>query len=370
VVASSFFVRGKAVTRNGQTRKVLPLAAWLPDAHVGSMKRIGSLFSGIGGLELGLEWAGVGHTVWQVERDTFCRSVLERHWPNARRFDDVHTVGAHNLEPVDVICGGFPCQDISYAGKGLGLAGERSGLWFEFARVVGEMGPRFVVVENVAALITRGIGDVLGTLSDLGYDAQWRAIRASDVGAPHRRERIFIVANAHEHGSQGERSGGILDGKREALRHDVDGCCGAKALGNADEQRRDRRNRSISEQARRAKPTYPGELGNTDKLNGDHGRHGASGNGGKRAEPAAIREQRITQSRLGLAAHGVPGRVARWPASPGQTQHEWEATRTVEKTDNRAAKLRALGNAVVPQVAQEIGEWLLEIAERLPPHER
>ena len=322
---------------------------------------IGSLFSGIGGLELGLEWAGVGHTVWQVERDPFCRSVLERHWPNAKRFDDVRTVGATNLEPVDVICGGFPCQDISYAGKGLGLAGERSGLWYEFARIVGEMGPRFVVVENVAALITRGIGDVLGTLSDLGYDAQWRTIRASDVGAPHRRERIFIVAHSHKLGSQGERIGGIFDGERTAFGHDVDGCRGSQGLGNADEQRRDRRNRPIAEQARRANSTHPSELGNADKLDGNHGRHGASVNGGERAESEAVREQRIAQPRLGLAAHGVPGRVDRWPAGPGQTQHEWEPPRTVEKADNRAAKLRALGNAVVPQVAQEIGTWLLEI---------
>ena len=293
--------------------------------------KIGSLFSGIGGLDLGLEWAGVGHTVWQVERDPFCRSVLERHWPNAKRFDDVRTVGAHNLEPADVICGGFPCQDISYAGKGLGLAGERSGLWYEFARIVGEMGPRFVVVENVAALITRGIGDVLGTLSDLGYDAQWRTIRASDVGAPHRRERIFIVAHSHKLGSQGERIGGIFDGERTAFGHDVDGCRGSQGLGNA------------------------------DKLDGNHGRHGASVNGGERAESEAVREQRIAQPRMGRGAHGIPTRVDRWPAGPGQTQHEWEPPRTVDAATNRSAKLRALGNAVVPQVAEEIGTWLLEI---------
>lgn len=165
--------------------------------------RIGSLFSGIGGLELGLEWAGVGHTVWQVEKDDYCRRVLAKHWPDALRFDDVCTVGAHNLPPVDVICGGFPCQDISYAGKGAGLAGARSGLWYEFARIVGEMGPRYVVVENVAALLTRGIDAVLGTLADLGYDAEWSTLRASDVGAPHRRERVFLVAYAsREHRAQ------------------------------------------------------------------------------------------------------------------------------------------------------------------------
>lgn len=136
----------------------------------------------------------MGHTVWQVEREPFCRDVLAKHWPDVKRYDDVCTVGAHNLEPVDVICGGFPCQDISYAGKGAGLSGARSGLWYEFARIIGEMGPRYVVVENVAALLRRGMGEVLGTLADLGYDAEWYTVRACSVGAPHPRARVFILA--------------------------------------------------------------------------------------------------------------------------------------------------------------------------------
>lgn len=176
--------------------------------------RIGSLFSGIGGLELGLEWAGVGHTVWQVERDPFCRAVLARHWPDAERFEDVCTVGVANLAPVDVICGGFPCQDISYAGKGAGLDGARSGLWFEFARIVREMGPRFVVVENVSALLTRGLDAVLGTLASLGYDAEWCCVRASDVGARHRRDRVFLIGYLADAGClRGElRDAGVVGG--------------------------------------------------------------------------------------------------------------------------------------------------------------
>lgn len=110
--------------------------------------RIGSLFAGIGGLELGLERAGVGHTVWQVEKDEFCRKVLARHWPDAARYEDVTTVDWSTVEPVEVLCGGFPCQDISLAGKGAGLAGERSGLWWEYLRAIRELRPRFVVVEN------------------------------------------------------------------------------------------------------------------------------------------------------------------------------------------------------------------------------
>lgn len=157
---------------------------------------IGSLFSGIGGLELGLE-RGIGNgarTIWQVEQSEYCRAVLAKHWPDATRYDDVRTVGRSTLAPVDVICGGFPCQDISYAGDGAGLLGERSGLWYEFARIVRELGPRYVVVENVAALLVRGLDAVLGTLADCGYDAEWSVVSACSVGAPHMRRRLFIVA--------------------------------------------------------------------------------------------------------------------------------------------------------------------------------
>lgn len=156
--------------------------------------RIGSLFSGIGGLELGLEWSGLGETVWQVEIDPFCRSVLERHWPNARRFEDVTKVGAEDLEKVDLICGGFPCQDVSSAGKGEGLAGSRSGLWFEFARIVGELRPRWVVVENVASGAKRWVDQVVAGLEQLDYQALPIPLSAQDVGAPYPRARIFVVA--------------------------------------------------------------------------------------------------------------------------------------------------------------------------------
>lgn len=155
---------------------------------------IGSLFSGIGGLDLGLERAGLGPVVWQVERDEYCRSVLARHWNKAERFDDVRTVGKQNLKRVRVMCGGFPCQDISYAGPGAGISGERSGLWFEYARIIGELRPQFVVVENVAALLDRGGRDVLGTLAALGFDAEWSVVSACSLGATHVRRRLFVVA--------------------------------------------------------------------------------------------------------------------------------------------------------------------------------
>ena len=159
-----------------------------------SKLRVGSLFAGIGGLELGLESTGHFETVWHVEIDDYARKVLAKHWPDVRRHDDVRTFPTDDNWECDVICGGFPCQDISYAGKGAGLDGERSGLFYELARVVREVGPRYVILENVAALLTRGMGDVLGTMASLGYDCHWHCIPAAAVGAPHIRDRIFILA--------------------------------------------------------------------------------------------------------------------------------------------------------------------------------
>ena len=100
--------------------------------------RFGSLFAGIGGMDLGLERAGM-ECAWQVEIDPYCQKVLAKHWPDVQRFGDIKDCGAHNLEPVDLICGGFPCQDISLAGKGAGIEGERSGLWSEYHRIICEL---------------------------------------------------------------------------------------------------------------------------------------------------------------------------------------------------------------------------------------
>ena len=155
----------------------------------------GSLFAGIGGFDLGFERAGMV-CKWQVEIDGYCQKVLAKHWPNVRRHDDVKTWPLPDAERVDVICGGFPCQDISGANpKGKGLAGERSGLWNEFQRIVGVLRPRFVVVENSPRLIQRGLSRVLGDLAELGYGAEWSVVSACSVGAPHMRKRLFIIAD-------------------------------------------------------------------------------------------------------------------------------------------------------------------------------
>ena len=159
----------------------------------------GSLFSGIGGIDLGLERAGMS-CAWQVEIDSYATSILEKHWSHVTRFRDVRHVGRHNLTPVDLLCGGFPCQNISLANTTgpIGIDAPQSGLWAEFFRLICELRPHYVLVENVAALLVRGMGRVLGNLASIGYDAEWQVLRASDIGAPHQRKRLFIVAYPHQ----------------------------------------------------------------------------------------------------------------------------------------------------------------------------
>jgi DNA (cytosine-5)-methyltransferase 1 len=164
---------------------------------------IGSLFSGIGGLELGLERAGLGPVRWQVEINPFCRRVLAKHWPDAERFDDVRAVGVQNLAPVAVLCGGFPCQDVSQAGSARpvpGLAGEQSSLWAEFARIIHELRPPTVVVENVASGKQRWLPQVRRDLHLLGYDSTAILVAAEDVGGTHPRRRVFVVGYPYADG--------------------------------------------------------------------------------------------------------------------------------------------------------------------------
>jgi DNA (cytosine-5)-methyltransferase 1 len=170
---------------------------------------VGSLFSGIGGLELGLERAGM-RVVWQVESDPYARAVLRKHWPGVHQYGDVRTLRPDELAYVDLVCGGFPCQDISNAGKRAGIDGERSGLWSEYARIIRELRPRYVLVENVAALLGRGLERVLGDLAACGYDAEWDCIPAAAIGAPHRRDRLFLVAYSNIDGLEADTNQGFI----------------------------------------------------------------------------------------------------------------------------------------------------------------
>jgi len=220
----------------------------------GSEMTFGSLFSGIGGIDLGLERAGMT-CAWQVEIDPWCRQVLTKHWPNVEQYEDVTSfcrriydcdpedeegyvncprcdadfaecgcIGTDQLVDthgyVDLIAGGFPCQDVSLCGNREGLDGERSGLWEQFRRIIGELDPRYVLIENVTGILStyanggdsdpadrhlRTLGYVLRDLADFGYDAEWQVLSASDVGALHERKRVFIVAHSNGPGRQKQR---------------------------------------------------------------------------------------------------------------------------------------------------------------------
>ena len=158
--------------------------------------RVLDLFSGIlvGGFSLGLERTGGFETVAFCEIEQFPRRVLAKHWPEVPCYDDVRTLEGADCGCVDVITAGFPCQDISLSGRGEGITGARSGLWSEVARLVGELRPKFVILENSPALLVRGFDVILSDLAKIGYDAQWHCIPAAYVGAAHRRDRIWVVA--------------------------------------------------------------------------------------------------------------------------------------------------------------------------------
>jgi DNA (cytosine-5)-methyltransferase 1 len=180
--------------------------------------KIGSLFSGYGGLDLAVSAVTGGEVVWHCEWDDAPAKILEKNFPNVPNFRDVSKVDFTQVEKVDVLTGGFPCQDLSLAGKRAGLKeGTRSGLWIEFARAIEEQQPRLVVIENVRGILSaaahsdlescewclgdgsgepslRALGAVAGSLADIGYDCKWTGVRASDAGAPHNRFRVFIIA--------------------------------------------------------------------------------------------------------------------------------------------------------------------------------
>jgi DNA (cytosine-5)-methyltransferase 1 len=326
----------------------------------GTMIRIGSLFSGIGGLELGIEAAlaeaGIPHrVVFQVEIDPFCRAVLAKHWPDAdRSVTDVRA--ASSLPHVDIICGGFPCQDVSSAGKGAGLDGERSGLWFVYRDVVAALCPRVVLVENVASGKRRYLCRVRSDLHALGYRTTAYQLGAHDVDAPHRRERVFVVAVANTGGFGRERGADTGAGRCREGEAGSEGLPGFLATARGGAMADANSDRCEGERV----------CGLLDGERSPCG-HNADGRGGAEVGDAerARREgaehaRREAERGVGGEPHGLPAGMdrripARWPAGRGEAQHDWEAPRTVqERQPGRRQRLKALGNAVVPAQAREV----------------
>jgi DNA (cytosine-5)-methyltransferase 1 len=284
---------------------------------------VGSLFAGIGGFDLGFERAGF-EIKWQVEIDPFCLRVLRRHWPRVSRFTDVRDVDARSLERVDVVCGGFPCQPVSIAGAKRAQSDDRW-MWPEFARIVDELRPGYVVVENVPGLLIRGMGDVLGDLAALGYDAEWQSLPAAAVGAPHLRWRVWIVAYpGGERGIQQTQSGPVEETHRRA----GNGCALAEAQSISGELRQ-----ATGERSRR--PSGGGDVQDTEcaRLEGHEREVVAPARIWRQDADLARSDWWAVEPDMGRVAHGVPARVDR---------------------------LRGLGNAIVPQIAEWIARRILE----------
>lgn len=330
--------------------------------------RVLDLFSGIGGFSLGLERAGM-RTVAFCECDPFARRVLAKHWPGVPCYDDVRTLTAARLAAdgigaVDVICGGFPCQDISVAGKGAGLAGERSGLWVEFARVIGEVRPRYVIVENVAALLGRGHGEVLGDLAALGYDAEWHCIPAAAVGAPHRRDRVWII------GADADRGG--FQGERIAQHGDEQGASGREPDGLGSRRRREGPSDAsdavrVNAGWRPAEDPRPTNARDGERPQRQRIRPESRAMGGVASDPSRERMEGNWTARIEIA---LASRLARllgrddagafWRDGPPCPPLRGMDDGIPARLDG--PRLRALGNAVVPQVVEVIGRALMEAA--------
>jgi DNA (cytosine-5)-methyltransferase 1 len=343
---------------------------------------VGSLFAGIGGFELGLERAGF-EIEWQVELDPYCRAVLERHFPRARRFEDVREVGAANLAPVDLICGGFPCQDLSAAGKGAGIDGARSGLWSEFARIVRELRPRYVLVENVPALLTgKGkrwdrapIGRVLGDLAEVGYDAEWARLSAREFGAPHLRQRVWIVAYPRVTADPeilGRRTRGA--GRPSCLRPDGQGLppagmadpsrdAEARAAASAGSERQRARPGRPSRRARGAHPDPDARgLAGVPKLDGQAS--AGRGEAARRRHPHRLRDPLPGASRTrGVTCEGGSPARRRSEDEGSHWAVEPDVGRVADGVPDRVDRLAALGNALVPQIPEWIGRRILEWEE-------
>lgn len=329
----------------------------------------GSLFSGVGGLDLAVEACGFGEPLWQAEKDPFCRDVLAKHWPAAKRYTDVREVTGEAQRP-EIICGGFPCQDISNAGGRAGIDGERSGLWSEYARVVRVLRPGLVFIENVAALVVRGLDRVLCDLAALGYDAEWTCLRASDVGAPHERDRLFVLAYADgiKRGLQSRRQCWTSGTSATVIGNDGEVPVASDPNGVTGRSRRDKRRRGKS--TGRSEPW----ASRTPGIAADSGCIGA---GEPNAARAAVGEERSRATPVRLRIRDFPNPYGKRKLQPeriianqwGWSRHEgrWTLIPPVpgvdDGTPDRLDREKALGNAVVWQQAAAALRWLLAQSE-------
>src|SRR5574343_1177691 len=278
------------------------------------MLTVGSLFSGIGGIDLGLEWTGGFKTIWFVENNPYCQKVLAKHWPEVPCYGDIKTVDFRTLPRPDLLCGGFPCQPFSMAGARKGLSDARW-LWGEYLKAICSIKPRWVLVENVPGLLSIESGYVFGhilrDLAESRYDAEWQVLSAAQFGAPHLRNRIFIIAYPS--------SPGVT--RRQVFKI----------------------NRYGRNNGRKEAEILQGETSNSNNIRFQDSRRGYPS---------------IYQQEKGNRKREIIRNSSRW------TNMQWSVEpnvgRVAHGVPSRMDRLRCLGNAVVPQVIQWIGERILQ----------
>jgi DNA-cytosine methyltransferase len=388
---------------------------------------VGSLFSGIGGIEYGLEQTGGFRTIWQSEIDPYASAVLHKHWPDVPNLGDITKIDWGGVERPDMLCGGFPCQDISVAGKGKGIKeGTRSGLWFEYARAIRSLRPRLALIENVPMLARRGLNIVLADLAEMGYDAEWFTLSAQEVGAWHKRERLFILAYPisdgykHKVGRVDEKEEGVANVNREddspprelsgasSIRISSEGYVpNANNTGNSSPRCKADGERQETHEGRERQP-QPKPNGQGDAISNsisagtgmeEHRDSGQNGNKARTPESEILRQEHRESCAEGIAPdsadvsdseserlnRGICGDSEDGKRSVLEHKKEWnpnwseiagcceirreeaywqvepDVDRVADGIPSRVDRIKCLGNAVVPQVAQVIGQAMLEV---------
>ena len=277
------------------------------------MLTVGSLFSGIGGLDLGLERAGL-EVIWQSEIDPYACKVLSKHWPKVPNHGNIKEIRWGDIVRPDIICGGYPCQPFSLAGRRAGEHDPRH-LWPWVRNAISELRPKYAILENVRGHLSMGGTSVIGDLTALGYDSEWHVVSAASVGAPHRRDRIVIIAHSHNPGGGASQRNTDQDRAQDVQRqHDLAQRRSGRHSADVADNDSERNGLDRAQEA----------VGQARFFRSDNTRREAANVG---------RQWWATEPDVGRVADGIPDRVDR---------------------------LRGLGNAVVPQVAEFVGRMVLD----------
>ena len=304
---------------------------------------VGSCFAGIGGFELGLEWAfdahGIDHKVkWQIEQNTFCQRILKKHWPDSVIYDDIKTT--KEIEPVHIMIGGFPCTDISIAGKQKGIEhGEKSSLWFEMLRIIGDIRPQIVVLENVPAITRVGGSKVVGGLAAIGYDCEWTIISARQFGAPHLRKRWFCIATDSESNNDQRNTESMGNKIKQAKKQKI---CAEFACETTNYRKIRECNKQTSQ--RTLFITDSKSVSNDRRIN--RRLFDAKGSGQSQHAKIGNSDQNETRSDTTNAWRDFPTQSPFCDGNDG--------------VSDRVARLRALGNAIVPQCSEWVFEQIIQ----------